>query len=276
MRISRWMVGVVMGWALVGGTAGAQQTAPSRDSVKERGPLFTTTDAWLTGAFAVGTAVAWPMDESLAKRSQLPSNQSNATLKNTATVFRNLADPGTVIISVGLWGAGRLTNDRTMAEIGLRSVEAIAASGIVGYAMKSVAGRARPRVDINRPHDFKLGRGFGASGDYQSFPSGHTLAAFSLASAVTAESGRFWPRRQVLIGVLTYGGATLSGLSRMYNNAHWASDVVLGAGIGTLSGIMAVRWNELHPDNWFDRTLLHVSLAPTAGGGMDVGYHAAW
>ncbi len=191
-------------------------------------------------------------------------------------MFRNLADPGTVIISVGLWGAGRLTNDRTMAEIGLRSSEAIGASGIVGYVVKSLAGRARPRVDINRPHDFKLGRGFGASGDYQSFPSGHTLAAFSLASAVTAEAGKFWPRQQVAIGVLTYGGATLSGLSRMYNNAHWASDVVLGAGIGTLSGIMAVRWNELHPDNWFDRTLLHVSAMPAAGGGMDVGYHAAW
>ncbi len=76
--------------------------------------------------------------------------------------------------------------------------------------------------------------------------------------------------------MLTYGGATVSGLSRMYNNAHWASDVVLGAGIGTLSGIMAVRWNELHPNNWFDRTLLHVSVMPAAGGGMDVGYQAAW
>lgn len=274
MRISRWVVGVTMGWALLSRTASAQQATQPRDSVQGR--LFTATDAWLTGGFAVATAVVWPMDESLARRSQLPGNQNNATLKNTATAFRNLADPGTVIISVGLWGAGRLTHDRTMAEIGLYSSEAIAASGVVGWVIKSVAGRARPRVNINRPRDFKLGRGFGASGDYQSFPSGHTLAAFSLAAAVTAESGKFWPREQVLIGVVTYGGATLSGLSRMYNNAHWASDVVLGAGIGTLSGVMAVRWNELHPDNWFDRTLLHLSAAPNAGGGMNVGYHAAW
>jgi membrane-associated phospholipid phosphatase len=270
ISIQRWVGGVGLGLLMLGASAGAQQP----DSV--RGPLFTTTDAWLTGGFAVGTALVWPLDESLARRTQLPGNQNDATLKNTATVFRNLADPGTVIIAGGLLVAGRLTHDRTMAAIGLHSGEAIAASGVVGWVIKSLAGRARPRVDINRPRDFKLGRGFGANGDYQSFPSGHTLAAFSLASAVTAESGRYWPREQRLVGVLTYTGATLSGLSRMYNNAHWASDVMLGAGIGTLSGIMAVRWNELHQNNWFDRTFLHLSAVPHAGGGVDVGFHAAW
>ena len=43
-----------------------------------------------------------------------------------------------------------------------------------------------------------------------------------------------------------YGGATLVGLSRMYNNAHWASDVTLGAAIGTFSGIKVVRFNHSH------------------------------
>lgn len=251
---SRWVVGVVTALAFIGGPASAQ-TAGRADSVAA-GPLFTRTDAWLTGGFAAATALAWPHDESFARRMQLPGNQNNSTLRNSATVFRNLGDPGTVIIAVGLWGAGRLTHDETMSEIGLRSSEAIGASGIAGWVLKSIAGRARPRVNIARPHDFKLGRGFGTSGDYQSFPSGHTLAAFSLASVVTAEAGKFWPDHQVLIGTLSYGGAAAVGVSRMYNNAHWASDVVLGAGIGTLAGIMAVKWNEMHPDNWFDRMLL--------------------
>lgn len=274
MRASRWVVGVVTGLVVAGSTAGAQTGSVRPDSVT--GPLFTTTDAWVAGGFAAATALVWPMDGSLARRLQLPGNQNDATFSNGAKVFRQLADPGTVIISGGLWVAGRLTDDRTMADIGLHSGEAIVSSAVAGWVIKSLAGRARPRVDITRPHDFKLGRGFGARGDYQSFPSGHTLAAFSLASAVTAEAGRFWPHEQPLIGVLTYGGATLSGVSRMYNNAHWASDVMLGAGIGTLSGLMVVRWNRLHPDNWFDRTFLHLSALPNAGGGLDVGYHAAW
>jgi len=239
-------------------------------------PLFTSADAWLAGGFAAATVAAMPFDERLAEWMQQPSRQTNGTLGNTATVFRNLADPGTVIIAGGLYVAGRLSHDETMADVGFHSGEAIVAASAVGWVIKSVAGRARPRVDIHRPQDYKLGRGFGAAGDYQSFPSGHTVAAFALASSVTAESGRLWPDKQILIGVLTYGGATLSGLSRMYNNAHWASDVILGAGLGTLSGLAVVRYQHGRPNNWLDRTFLHVSVAPAAHGGLMVGVTARW
>ena len=73
--------------------------------------------------------------------------------------------------------------------------------------------------------------------------------------------------------MLTYGGAALSGLSRMYVNAHWASDVVFGAGLGTLSGLAVVRWQHGHPGNWVDRTFLDLSAAPAPGGGVVVGLH---
>ena len=53
-----------------------------------------------------------------------------------------------------------------------------------------------------------------------------------------------------------YGGATLVGLSRMYNNAHWASDVALGAAIGTFAGLKTVRYSHAHPDNPVDRLVL--------------------
>jgi membrane-associated phospholipid phosphatase len=63
-----------------------------------------------------------------------------------------------------------------------------------------------------------------------------------------------------------YGGATLVGLSRMYNNAHWASDVVLGAAIGTFSGIKVVRYSHGHSNNVIDRTLLGLRVVPLADG----------
>jgi membrane-associated phospholipid phosphatase len=63
-----------------------------------------------------------------------------------------------------------------------------------------------------------------------------------------------------------YGGATLVGLSRMYNNAHWASDVVLGAAIGTFSGIKVVRYSHGHSNNLVDRTLLGLRVVPTPDG----------
>ena len=57
-----------------------------------------------------------------------------------------------------------------------------------------------------------------------------------------------------------YGGATLVGLSRMYNKADWVSDVVLGAGIGTFSGIKVVRYSHGHTHNAVDRFFLGLSV----------------
>ena len=58
--------------------------------------------------------------------------------------------------------------------------------------------------------------------------------------------------------------------SRMYNNAHWASDVALGAAIGTFSGIKVVRYSHGHTDNFIDRWLLgtRVIAAPNGDAGM--------
>src|SRR5487761_2222874 len=194
MGSSRKWAGMLLGLVLMmmPGLAAAQGAA----ATSAPAPLFTA-----------ATVLAMPFDERLAEWMQQPARQTNSTLRTTATVFRTLADPGTVVIAGGLWVVGRLSRDETMADVGLHSGEAIVASSVAGWAIKSLAGRARPRVDIHRPQDFQLGRGFGTAGNYQSFPSGHTLAAFSLASAVTAEAGHFWPRKQILIGLLTYGGA---------------------------------------------------------------------
>jgi len=52
----------------------------------------------------------------------------------------------------------------------------------------------------------------------------------------------------------------------MYNNAHWASDVVLGAAIGTFSGIKVVRYSHGHSNNLIDRALLGLYVLPTADG----------
>ena len=59
-----------------------------------------------------------------------------------------------------------------------------------------------------------------------------------------------------------YGGATLVGLSRMYNNKHWASDVVLGAAVGTFSGIKVVRYTHGHTDNRIDRSVARSQSHP--------------
>ena len=69
-----------------------------------------------------------------------------------------------------------------------------------------------------------------------------------------------------------YGGATLVGLSRMYHNKHWASDVVLGAAIGTFSGRKVVQYSHVHKTA-IDRVILHTTIVPTKGGDVMVAWN---
>jgi membrane-associated phospholipid phosphatase len=69
------------------------------------------------------------------------------------------------------------------------------------------------------------------------------------------------------IGSAMYGGATLVGLSRMYNNRHWASDVMIGGLIGTFAGLKVVKYHRTHPDNRVDRWLLGVTATPGESSG---------
>lgn len=65
-------------------------------------------------------------------------------------------------------------------------------------------------------------------GDSRSFPSGHTGTVFTGAELVRMEYGWGW-------GAGAYALAAAVGVMRMYNGAHWLSDVLAGAGIGILS-----------------------------------------
>jgi len=132
-------------------------------------------------------------------------------------------------------------------------------------AIKVVAGRSRPRLNTDSAANFKLMRGF-KDDDYRSFPSGHTTAAFAFASLVSAETSHWWPNSRWIIGPIVYGGAALTGVSRIYNNAHWASDVIAGAAIGTLTGIKVFRYQHSHPDNRLDKFFLRAGMQMSNNG----------
>lgn len=78
---------------------------------------------------------------------------------------------------------------------------------------------------------------------FDAFPSGHTAAAFSIAT-VFAE--RY--KNIKAIPILSYSLASLVGISRLTEHAHWASDVFVGGLIGYLCGKEVVaNYNKTHP-----------------------------
>ena len=236
---------------LVGSSANAQL----QDTINKKTPLITGKDALLIGVFALGTAAVAPIDMQIASRLQDSATQENRFLHNSATGFRLLGDPGSLVTGSVIYVIGRINGQARVQALGLHSVESILFASMLSGAIKMTAGRQRPYIDTKNPHSFQLWRGF--SGDqFRSFPSGHTTAAFAFAATVTRETQFWWPSGGFIVGTLFYGGAGLVGVSRIYNNMHWASDVVAGAAIGTIFGLKVVKYTHSHPDNAIDSKLI--------------------
>jgi membrane-associated phospholipid phosphatase len=197
--------------------------------------------------------------------------QANHLLGNAATGARLIGSPGAIALPLGVYVAGRALRRPQLAELGAHTLEAVLMSKLVTGVGKSVLGRARPRANPDDPFDYRFGRGLHQE-DFSSMPSGHTSAAFAAASAATAEVGAHWPQHRRLVGITLYTAAGLVGLSRMYNNQHWASDVVVGAAVGTFSGWKVVGYTHAHPANPLDRLLLGARAAPAVGGGTALSF----
>lgn len=230
--------------------------------------LFTSGDAAFVAGILLGARLIHPLDEHYRLRLQDSSTQANKKLQTLSFAVRTLAAPGAYIIGGTLYGVGRLAGNRKLADLGLHGTEALVVGEITATTLKAIVGRARPYVGAG-PDDYGFGRGY-SNNNFKSFPSGHSVAAFAAAAAVSSETSRYAPNTRWIVGPLMYGGAALVGASRMYNNQHWASDVIVGAGIGTLAGLKVVRYQHSHPGNRIDRWLLAGSLVPNGDGGNAV------
>jgi len=246
------------------------QAQPADTTHISQKPLFTSKDAWIAAGFVAGTVALYPADRYFARKLQTPGNQENRFLSDAASGFRFMGTPGSMIIGVSMYGVGRVARIDRMADLGLHGTEALLVAQTTVGLIKGIAGRARPEVDIKDERSFVFARGFGDD-LYRSFPSGHSAMGFAAAAAVTSETSKWWPHSTWFIGPLMYGGATMIAASRMYNNKHWASDVVMGAAIGTFAGTKVVQYHHSHPGNRIDKWLLHPHVEKKPDGSVAVG-----
>lgn len=83
------------------------------------------------------------------------------------------------------------------------------------------------------------------NGSPHSFPSGHTSVAFAMAQFMHHEFGE----KSVWFSVGAYSCAATVGIMRVAKNAHWISDVVVGAGFGMLSTELVYLTHQYKWDN---------------------------
>lgn len=93
---------------------------------------------------------------------------------------------------------------------------------------------------------------------YKSFPSGHTAEAFASAEFMRQEYKDVSP----WYGIAGYATATATGFLRMYNNKHWLSDVVAGAGVGIASTKLAYWLYPVIKDHFSKNKEMHTIMMP--------------
>lgn len=129
----------------------------------------------------------------------------------------------------GFYIYGLAAKDNNARQIALGGMQALVLTGISTQLIKHLTHRHRPNQDT--PPNPRLWEGPFKGWEYTSFPSSHTSTAFALASFMSSVY-----KDKIWVGMLSYGIATGVGLSRIYENEHWASDVLVGAALGYAIG----------------------------------------
>jgi len=128
-----------------------------------------------------------------------------------------------------LYGCGFLFGNDKAKATALKGLEAFVLAAISAQIIKQITHRHRPSQD--EPPNPNFWEGPFAPITYASFPSGHSAVVFAVAAVLgSAYKETIW------VPILCYSIAGLTALSRIYDNEHWASDVLLGSALGFAIG----------------------------------------
>ncbi len=132
---------------------------------------------------------------------------------------------GELAIPIALYGFGLIKENGQARETGILSGEALADSVVLDQVTKIIFRRERPLYN-NAAGDFFSSK----AGSNNSFPSSHSMLAWSVAGVVAGE----YPSKWVQVGA--YSLATSVGVMRILGQEHFPTDVLVGGAAGWLIG----------------------------------------
>jgi membrane-associated phospholipid phosphatase len=131
---------------------------------------------------------------------------------------------GTAAVPGVTWLYGLKTGDRHADETGYLTLESLANTFVIYTPMQFIAGRERPDEGTGNGRFWRHG-GFNTS-----FPAGHPMFTWAMASVVAHEYPKTW------VKVLVYGAAVSVSGGRLLGRNHFPSDVWVGSILGYLIG----------------------------------------
>ncbi|MFG1501408.1 phosphatase PAP2 family protein [Halobacteriovorax sp. XZX-3] len=155
-------------------------------------------------------------------------DNKNDTLTTITDFTNNYGEAAGLVPLVGASMAiGLVFKNDQFKRAAVRSVGAVLIGQLATQLLKSLSSRARPR-EGKGPYHFD-GVNFGRNNT--SFSSGHSAGAWSVMTVFATEF-----KDTKIVPIAAYSLAALTSFARVYKNAHWFSDVTLGALIGWISG----------------------------------------
>jgi membrane-associated phospholipid phosphatase len=188
---------------------------------------------WVIGIAisAVAIAVSFCFDE--AVWTFLHQHQNRGVYDFMRNVSRFGDWPSHLVLGLLLLGTAWIRGSRKWSRIFLAMLLAMGLAGLAGTVIKRTVPRPRPSVHT----DTRWG-GPRFSTKYHSFPSGHVGASTAFFAVLMIARWR--------LGSACLPIPVLIGFSRMYVGAHYLSDVVCAAVLGTLCAFVVAHFLLLH------------------------------
>lgn len=209
-------------------------------------PFHQTTKEWLRiGAFAAGTAALSLTADEPIQRFAIRLHDSSETVSSISNYVTRFGGMYEVYTLAALGTYGFVFNNKKMQTTTLLATQAYLTGGAMETIVKFISGRQRPGYyDRTNPEPEPIFHGPFNKGGVDingkkinsSFPSGHTTVVFAAATVFAMEYNKTpW------VPIVSYSAASLVGLSRITENKHWTTDVVVGAVLGYLCGRQVVN-----------------------------------
>lgn len=183
------------------------------------------------GAITIIVSASTIFDDDIKKFSQQYFDSTNFLFRNFDSYYHIEFMSATVL---GLYLFGNLADNSGTRQLSVKLLTSSLLTGVTTLGLKSLFGRSRPFA-ANSQYEFNW---FEVNDKFLSFPSGHTSLAFSFSTIMAEEN------KTLLWKSVWFSAATLVGISRIYNNKHWFSDVLLGAVIGYFTAKFVLNHNK--------------------------------